>query len=84
MFKKYNIYIYIYVRFNTISFEIVTLHNNTSISAFLPLLESGLESVFCKQVENLERFALDLSNDIKTATFEQYFQIGEGMEVCRW
>jgi hypothetical protein len=42
-----------YLSLNTISFEIVTLRSNALVTAFLPLLECGLEVILCKRVHNL-------------------------------
>lgn len=77
MFKK----IYIYIRFNIIPFEILTLCSNIPAPAFLPLMKSNLEVVFCTRVDDLLRFTLNLGNGVKAAVFEQHFQPGEEMVV---
>lgn len=66
-----------------ISFEVVTLHSNTPIPASLSLMESGLEAIFRKRIENLLQFALDLANGVKTKIFELYCQPGEEKELHR-
>lgn len=54
----------------------VTLHSNTPVPSYLPLLKFGMEVVFNEQVEDLLLFALDLKNGVKTLTFELHFYLG--------
>lgn len=62
----------------------VTLHSHTPpVPIFLLLLKSCLEAVFCKQVEDRQQFALDLTNSIKTVVFGPRFCPGEQIETCR-
>jgi hypothetical protein len=70
-----------YLSLNTISFEIVTLHRNALVTAFLPLLECALEVILCKPVHNLLRFMLDLGNGVKTVTFQLHLHLREKEEV---
>jgi hypothetical protein len=72
-----------YLSLNTISFEIETLHSNAPVTAFLPLLECGLEVILCKRVHNLLRFVLDIGNAVKTATFQLHLHLREKEEVSR-
>jgi hypothetical protein len=67
----------------TISFEIVILRSNALVTAFLPLLECGLEVILRKRVHNLLRFALDIGNAVKTATFQLHLYLREKEEVSR-
>jgi hypothetical protein len=71
-----------YLSLNTVSFEIVTLHSNAPVTAFLPLLECGLKVILCKRVHNLLQFALDIGNAVKTETF-QLHHLREKEEVSR-
>lgn len=59
---------------NVISFEVVTLHSNASVSALLQILLSGQEVILRKRVVNLLRFALNLNKGVKTVTIELHFQ----------
>lgn len=54
-------------------FEVVALRNNIVVPTFLLLLESDLEVIYRKRVEDLQQLAQDLDNGAETVNFEIHF-----------
>lgn len=69
-----------YLSLNTISFEIVILDTNTTVPAFLLLLESPLEVVLCNRIEVFLRCDLYPDSGVQTV-FEMPFPLEEEVEV---